>query len=819
MIPLHVLLIEDSELDAGLILRQLYEAGYAITSGRVEDESQLIEALKNQWDIIIADFMLPEFNATEALKIVLDSGIDTPFIIVSGAIGEETAVALMKAGARDYLMKDKLSRLPPVVERELLEFNIRRSQKQAHEALLQSERNLKNSQRVAHIAHWVMCPSTDESGWSDEMYRILGLDAATCGTNLKEIWLGSLHPDDRARFSAQVVHADLKTLNGEMEYRIIRPDGSIRYILGQMGEVIQDTSGRENFTGVVHDITERKLIELDLLEKMEESQNRARELEAITFVSSRMRQAKSHNELVIIVLQELAKLLDASRATLAFIEGDKFYFEYLVSDGQLLSINKSGKIGKGLRNIIHSGALGFFQTIPPEIIHEMQNWISGKTPPPSSLIIYPIMKETQTVGLIYLDFKTPTTFNHEQRNIVETVAEMAGNAINRMLATQELEYMVEQRERELESIYKVTSSASGSLDIDQALQQALLLTLEAVHSSSGAILLLDESESILNLIASKIGEDIPHDIFHQNVIKKHLNRILEQRKAIVVPNLHIAQDTQNKNHAQPGLSFVGLPMRSQDQVVGVLAVVNKSDEQVVLQEMTLLSFIADHLALAVENTRLHKKAERSAVMEERSRLARELHDSVTQSLYSASLYSAGARRFYSQGKYPEVDSYLTQIGDLTQQALKDMRLLVYELRSPELKRNGLVGALQNRLDAVERRLNIEADIHEEDIGPLSEEIEENLYRIAMESLNNSLKYAQATRISLSFIKDGSERIFSVQDNGMGFLVDKGLQSGGMGLATMRERTERIGGRFKILSLPEKGTTIEVRFSIVENLGG
>jgi signal transduction histidine kinase len=198
-------------------------------------------------------------------------------------------------------------------------------------------------------------------------------------------------------------------------------------------------------------------------------------------------------------------------------------------------------------------------------------------------------------------------------------------------------------------------------------------------------------------------------------------------------------------------------------------------------------------------------------MEERSRLARELHDSVTQSLYSANLYSAGARRYFEQKKFDEVDGYLTEIGTITQQALKDMRLLVYELRLPELKQAGLIGAIENRLDAVERRLNIEAEITAEGIEKLPGQVEENLFRIAIESLNNSLKYAQATKLHISFIKKKEKVIFRIKDNGTGFDVEKGLSKGGFGLAIMRERAERFGGKVNITSKPGSGTTVEVSF--------
>src|SRR5689334_15696334 len=117
--PLRLLLIEDSDFDAELLLAMLSRGGYEVTQTRVETAGQLRKALDDQtWDIVIADYNLPQFDALTALDIVKASGKDMPFIIVSGGIGESTAVAAMKAGAHDYLMKGNLARLVPVVERE-----------------------------------------------------------------------------------------------------------------------------------------------------------------------------------------------------------------------------------------------------------------------------------------------------------------------------------------------------------------------------------------------------------------------------------------------------------------------------------------------------------------------------------------------------------------------------------------------------------------------------------------------------------------------------------------------------------------------------
>jgi sigma-B regulation protein RsbU (phosphoserine phosphatase) len=137
--PLRVLLIEDSDFDATLLIRMLGKGGYKLQHERVETAEQLQNALQRDWDLVIADYNLPQFSAPDALEIVKKTGRDIPFIIVSGAIGETTAVAAMKAGAHDYLMKGNLARLLPVIDRELREAQNREGKRQTKEALQESE--------------------------------------------------------------------------------------------------------------------------------------------------------------------------------------------------------------------------------------------------------------------------------------------------------------------------------------------------------------------------------------------------------------------------------------------------------------------------------------------------------------------------------------------------------------------------------------------------------------------------------------------------------------------------------------------------------
>ncbi|HUK17238.1 MAG TPA: response regulator [Bryobacteraceae bacterium] len=146
---LNLLQVEDCESDAALIVRLLEQAGYDVHAGRVETAPQMRAALERQaWDAIVADYHLPRFDAPSALAVLRETGLDIPFIVVSGAVGEDRAVAMMKAGAHDYLMKSNLLRLVPALEREMKDAMVRRERKLADEALRIERQETERSHRL-----------------------------------------------------------------------------------------------------------------------------------------------------------------------------------------------------------------------------------------------------------------------------------------------------------------------------------------------------------------------------------------------------------------------------------------------------------------------------------------------------------------------------------------------------------------------------------------------------------------------------------------------------------------------------------------------
>jgi signal transduction histidine kinase len=257
--------------------------------------------------------------------------------------------------------------------------------------------------------------------------------------------------------------------------------------------------------------------------------------------------------------------------------------------------------------------------------------------------------------------------------------------------------------------------------------------------------------------------------------------------------------------------YAGVPISRGRRVWGTLSVVGKDPAQFGVDEVELLTSVGEEIGLVVENARLRRQAERLLVVQERNRLARELHDSVTQSLYSVTLFAEAGRRTALAAGGEETAEYFAQIGKTGQQALKEMRLLIHKLRPSILSKEGLVRTLQQRLNSVEGRAGVAGQITVKGEAKLSPLLEDALHQIAQEALNNALKHALASEVTVCLDSSHSDYVvLRVEDNGRGFDLKAAAQSDGMGLTSMRERADSFGGKVTIRSKPGQGTSVEAR---------
>jgi signal transduction histidine kinase len=204
-----------------------------------------------------------------------------------------------------------------------------------------------------------------------------------------------------------------------------------------------------------------------------------------------------------------------------------------------------------------------------------------------------------------------------------------------------------------------------------------------------------------------------------------------------------------------------------------------------------------------------KNAEALAVAEERNRLARDLHDSVTQSLYSLTLFAEAATEELAAGELDTVGNHLKELRQTSRQALQEMRLMIFELRPPELDEKGLALALQERLEAVEARAGLETDIKVDFTERLNSNLELGLYSIAREAMNNILKHSQATKVEITLNRDDEKVILEICDNGIGLDDSAENFNSGLGIKGMQERANQIGASLDLERVPEGGTRLRV----------
>ncbi len=198
-----------------------------------------------------------------------------------------------------------------------------------------------------------------------------------------------------------------------------------------------------------------------------------------------------------------------------------------------------------------------------------------------------------------------------------------------------------------------------------------------------------------------------------------------------------------------------------------------------------------------------------AVLGERQRLARDLHDSVAQTLYGVNLFASATADSVRAGNEAQVHEYLESLGDAARQAHKELRLLIYELRPSALADEGLVEALRKRLETVENRAGIETQMQIEHPVDLTDDVQSDLYHIALEALNNALKHARASKVSVCIEQDENGLHLAVEDDGVGFELDTVEDRGGLGLSTMRERASSLSGVLTIETNAGKGTCVKV----------
>ncbi len=387
-----------------------------------------------------------------------------------------------------------------------------------------------------------------------------------------------------------------------------------------------------------------------------------------------------------------------------------------------------------------------------------------------------------------------------------------------MMAKEQSEKRVVQRTQDLELLLKAAQTIASKLEL-KPLLRTILEQLKAIVDYSGAaiysiqrdrLILLDHQQPFPSVQIEQIFL-----LFEQNPT---YIQVLQQREAVIVDDLHtyppfiyIYKEVLGK---RAGLvwkqfhSWMAVPLLIDEHAIGMLSLNHHRPNFYTPQHASLAIALANQAAIALKNAQRYEQAQVQAVFQERQRLARELHDSISQEFYGISLNAQSAREALETDP-AEALAPLDQVIRHTQAGFAEIRALLFELRPESLQTEGLITALTKQVAVLRtsHQLNVEASLAAE--PNISLESKYALYRITQEALHNVVKHARARNVMLRLAVEEEQFILEVHDDGRGF-DPSGAFPGHLGLLSMHERVDELGGILTIHSAPGQGTSLYVR---------
>ena len=423
-----------------------------------------------------------------------------------------------------------------------------------------------------------------------------------------------------------------------------------------------------------------------------------------------------------------------------------------------------------------------------------------------SMLMVPMFYQEEAIGFLGFDsVKAQKAWTDESIHLLKIVGELFVNALQQKRSQEELQYAyqtleqrVQERTQELQILLDFAAATNSSLSMDTMLTTVLERLVNLIQASRVAVMLRDTITNQLEVRAySPESHTAPEQLLKLNLAGES---VMNTGKYLTMSNL--------------SAPAVLLPLRTRGEVIGALGIIGQQNSQLNAESFPLYQSIADRLAIAVENALLYQQAEINAAVTERNRLARDLHDAVTQTLFSASLIADVLPDVWEQDP-AEGEKLLDEIRQLNRGALAEMRTLLLELRPKSLQEAQLDNLLHQLAEASMGQLGVPVTVTIEGLCQLPQDVKIVMYRVAQEALNNITKHAQATHIMINLFcsEDAAEQCarslkLEIVDNGRGFDPDT-IPADHLGLRIMRERVETIGGQMNIKSQIGGGTRIMV----------
>ena len=380
MSELQILMLEDTPTDAELVVKTLTRSGLAIKTIIINGRTDFINAMStHKFDAILADNHMPQFSAIEALQILKELNIVLPFILVTGSISEEYAVEIMKEGAYDYILKDRLQRLPTALHNALQKFKIEAERRKYLEEIIANEALLKEAARLARFGSWEIDIANNVERWSDEQYRILGYEPGEIEPSLDQ-FVARVHPEDKELVQEVIMTALNSMTPNKYECRIVDKYDRVKYITAEVA-TRHENNKLLYINGVIRDISEARLAALKERKMTEDLIQRNNDLEQFTYIISHNLRAPVANIIGISNVVTEGRLDDTDQAIFmkALSETVKKLDSIIVDLHDILQIKDTINEKKEMLNLadIVKDVMSSIEESVEKIHYEIQTDFSG----------------------------------------------------------------------------------------------------------------------------------------------------------------------------------------------------------------------------------------------------------------------------------------------------------------------------------------------------------------------------------------------------------------------------------------------------------
>ena len=592
---------------------------------------------------------------------------------------------------------------------------------------------------------------------------------------------------------------------------------------------VSDDAGEMAAIVAMHvDITEREEAQQTLEQRVEE---RTRELTTLLEISRSVSSTLEPAPLLGVVLDQLQHFVDYTSATVVIREGERFVMrEYRGPLPREVVLSRPlpteavmdllAAVPQGEPLIIPDiwadtpAARAYRATRGEEYLRSTAGYLR-------CLLSAPLIHRGQLVGSLVLAHETPSYFTTQHAALAQAVADQVAGAI-------ENTHVYEQQRstaRELASLLEVSRNLAATLEL-QPLLDVVFDQIKVMADFTGASIMLRD-EDIFRLIHRRGPTELGSaDARAVAIPVRRAERLAERllnRQPVIIADIRADEPLAaayrealgapvETTHASYARAWMGVPLALKEQVIGIIGLAHTEPGFYTSRHAELVSAIATQAAAAIENARLYEQAHKLAALEERQRLARELHDSVSQVLFSINLGAGSVRTLLERNNPERAAASVENILKLAEMGMAEMRALLFELRPESLAQEGLVAAITKQAAALHARhgIAVETTLGDEPNVPL--DLKEALYRIAQEATHNTVKHAGADHIDIRLAYDTRELTLEVADNGQGFDTSRDFP-GHLGLRSMRERVARFGGTVLIDGAMGQGTTVRARIPL------